>query len=299
MKKGYSLVLATGIISGFSIFINKFGVGGINPYVFAWLKNLSVLFLLTGIVFLFKNRTSLKSLSKKQWLLLAVIGLLGGSIPFLLFFKGLSLTTAAKGAFFHKTMFIYVAFLAFFFLKERINKRFLIGALLLFLGNLLLLKKIPSALNYGDLLILLATLFWAAESIVSKYALKDLSGKTVAWGRMFFGSLFIFAFLFSTGNLSLVSNLTFSQASWIMLTSVFLFGYVLTWYSGLKYIPVSHAVSILLVGSSITTLLSLMSGIQVGFQSVLSGVLIAFGIIFVVGTKEIWKQVKEVIYVRT
>ena len=107
MKKGYLLVFLTATISGFAIFINQFGVKASSPYVFTWLKNLSVAFLLTGLLLGMKEVRALKNLTKRQWFSLVSIGLIGGSIPFLLFFKGLSLTAAVKGAFLHKTMFLY------------------------------------------------------------------------------------------------------------------------------------------------------------------------------------------------
>ena len=122
MKKGYLLVFFTAIISGFSIFINRFGVMVVNPYIFTFLKNASVAIFLLSVLLLLKDWKILKKINKKQWMLLILIGLIGGSIPFLLFFKGLSLTTGANGSFLHKTMFIYVALLAFVFLKEKIDK---------------------------------------------------------------------------------------------------------------------------------------------------------------------------------
>src|SRR4030043_835849 len=125
-SKGLLLVFSTAIISGFSIFINKFGVGEFNPYLFAFLKNLLVAFLLVGLLLGLKEFKNLKRLAKKDWLILKIIGLVGGSVPFLLFFKGLSLTTASKGSFIHKTMFLYVAILAILFLKEKISKGLII-----------------------------------------------------------------------------------------------------------------------------------------------------------------------------
>ena len=41
-NKGFLLVLATAFISGLSIFINKFGVSVINPYIFTGLKNIII-----------------------------------------------------------------------------------------------------------------------------------------------------------------------------------------------------------------------------------------------------------------
>jgi len=77
----------------------------------------------------------------------------------LLFFKGLSLTVAVKGAFIYKTMFLYVAVLSFIFLKEKISKKFLLGGIILILGNLIFLQRLSYSIDQDDLFILLATLF--------------------------------------------------------------------------------------------------------------------------------------------
>lgn len=300
-QKGLMLVLGTAIISGFSIFLNKYSVSVINPYIFTWLKNILVAIFLSAIILGTKNLPVLKNLTKKQWGLLLIIGLVGGSIPFLLFFKGLSLTNSAQGAFIHKTMFIYVAVLASIFLKEKIDKKFLIGGLLLIFGNLLLLKNFSFSLNQGAALIFLATIFWAIENIISKYALKNLSGATVALGRMFFGSLFILIFLVSAGQLSLINHLTIKQSVWVIITAIILLGYVITWYTGLKHIPVSQATVILILGSPITTLLNLISGGAVSPKEILAGVLIISGIIFVLGLNrilELTKKISRLIYAR-
>ena len=109
-RKGTILVLTTAVISGFSIFINKFGVKEFDPYLFTWLKNSFVALFLLGLIIGVREVEELKRLQRKDWLLLSAIGLVGGAIPFLLFFKGLSLTTGANASFVHKTMFVYVAF---------------------------------------------------------------------------------------------------------------------------------------------------------------------------------------------
>src|SRR3972149_7017197 len=128
VKSGYYLVLATALVSGISIFMNKWAVEGLNPYLFTWSKNILVAVFLFSMILLMREWSDLKEVKAKQWLLLISIGLVGGSIPFLMFFKGLQMTSAANASFIHKTMFIYVAILAAIFLKERISKRFFLGA---------------------------------------------------------------------------------------------------------------------------------------------------------------------------
>ena len=41
---------------------------------------------------------------KNQWRRLALIGIIGGSLPFYLFFKGLMIVNPATGALIHKTL---------------------------------------------------------------------------------------------------------------------------------------------------------------------------------------------------
>ena len=117
-NKGFLLVLGTAFISGLSVFVNKFGIAVINPYIFTGLKNIIITLLIISWLLMMKDWKILKNLKQKQWLLLILIGLVGGSVPFLLFFKGLSMTSGVQAAFMHKTMFIYIAILAFIFLKE-------------------------------------------------------------------------------------------------------------------------------------------------------------------------------------
>lgn len=281
MKKGLLLVLSTAIISGFAIFINQFGVSIINPYIFTGLKNITVAVLVCCLLLAMKDWRLLKGLSKKYWGLLLAIGLIGGSIPFLLFFKGLSLTTGVQGAFIHKTMFIYVAVLAALFLKEKISKKLLFGGLLLLLGNAFLLKFIPYSLGKGDLLILLAALFWAVENTISKYTLRELPSRVVIWGRMFFGSIFILIFLVATGQIGLIGTLNISQMAWVVVTAIILLGYVITWYTGLKYVPVSVATPILLLGAPITALITFIYTGVIGGKQVLGIGLALLGIIII------------------
>jgi len=256
MKKGARFAFLTAIISGISIFINKFAVTGVNSSVFTGLKAVIVSLFLFSAIFLFKDFKELKKLTKKDYLKLFLIGLLGGSIPFLLFFKGLQLTSALNASFIHKTMFLWVALLAVIFLKEKLDKRWFIAALMIVAGNILLLRITNWSFNMGDFLILGATFFWASENILSKHLLKKLSSKIVALGRMFFGSLIILAYLATTGQVSQITNISLTNIFWILLTSIFLFFYVSSWYNALKFTKASTATSILMFGSVITTLLS-------------------------------------------
>ncbi|HRY52725.1 MAG TPA: DMT family transporter [Candidatus Portnoybacteria bacterium] len=293
-NKGFILVFSTAIISGFSVFINKFGVAINNSDIFAFAKIALVALFIGAIILFFNKKQEFLELSKKQWLHLFLLGLIGGSIPFLLFFRGLSLTGAAQGAFIHKTLFIFVAAGAVIFLKEKVNKGFFIGGLSLLAGLMLTLKSFNLSFGWGDLLILAAVLFWSAENILAKHILKNLSGNMVAFGRMFFGAILIFVYLVLSGQSAQLLSLSWPQFGWIAITAALLLGYTLTWYNGLKLMPVSVATTILLAGLPITTLLSAINVGQVSAKNIYSGALILSGLILIMGFDRIWERIKMV-----
>ncbi len=251
----------------------------VQPYLFTFLKNIATTLFLFSLLVLLREFTTLKTLSLRQWGRLVLIGLVGGSIPFLLFFKGLTLTTSAAGSFMHKTMFIFVAVLAVFFLKEKLHKTVILSAFLLLAGNFLVLKLQAFSFGTGELLILIATVFWAAENILSKDLVKTISGTVIAFGRMFFGSLFILIFLTFTNNLGQLATLSGKQVLWTFFTSLLLFGYTYTWYNGIKTVKITTATAILLLGSPITTLLNFIFVTHtLTFPEVLGSLLLVGGI---------------------
>lgn len=255
-KKGLGLVFATAFISGFAIFINKLNVDIVDPYFYTFVKNLAAAGLLFGLLFLTKNWQSVKVLTRQEKIKLILIGLVGGAIPFLLFFKGLTLTAAFKAGFIHKTLFIYVGLLALLFLKEKISKSLLAGFASLVLGSFLILKVKSQALNIGDLYVFLAVLLWSLEIIISKKVLETVSGTLVGTARLFIGSIFIFLFLIFTGRGEVFGTLNPSILIWTLISGLILAAYNWTFYNGLKYIKASEATAILTLGMPITVILT-------------------------------------------
>jgi drug/metabolite transporter (DMT)-like permease len=129
----------------------------------------------------------------------------------------------------------------------------------------------------GEMLIILATLLWAVENTFAKHVLKNLSGNMVAFGRMFFGSLFIFAFLVLSGKAQLLTAISPGQVEWILITAGMLALYVITWYNGLKYVDASLATAVLLLGSPVTTLLA--SGAAMTLDKAFGSFLLVAGIV--------------------
>ena len=294
-NKGILLVLSTAVISGVSIFINQFGVKVVNPYIFVGLKNICVALLLIGLIILFREFKNFKKLNKKNWLTLSLIGLIGGSIPFLMFFKGLSLSTGPEASYIHKFLFIFIAILAPIFLKEKLKLHYLMGLVFLIIGAVLLFKVNGQfSFNSGNLLILGATALWAIENMISKKAVSNISPKIVAWGRMSFGSLFIVIYWLATAQFSNLAGLEAQHFSWVFTTALLLFGYVTTWYTGIKYIPLTYATAILALGAPITSLLQLIQGTPFAASQIWGMSLMFFGVaVFIIIDKYKLKNVQS------
>lgn len=279
MNKGVLLAVSTAFISGVSVFLNKFGVAGINPFLFAFIKNLLVGIFAFSIIMLLGNLKELRLLKKKDWMKLSLIGFVGGSIPFLLFFYALKTVSAINASAIQKTMFVWVAIMASTILKEKIDRNFLIGMLLLFSANLFFIDI--RSFGIGELLILIATLMWSTELIISKRLLKNLSANSVVFGRMFFGSMFILAFLLATGKFTAITTITLQQAGWIGITSALLMGYVLTLYNALKIEKASIVASMLMLGSFVTIALNYTYIGTITVPEIASSLLLLCGMFFI------------------
>lgn len=253
-KRGLTLAFLAAIISGFSIFINSFGVKETNAYFFTFFKNVIVSLFIISFILLIKDYKIIKDLTKRQLIKLGLIGLIGGSIPFLLFFKALQLSNAATSSFVQKSMFIFIAILAPILIKEKLNKKFFIYALFLLIGNALLLKFDPTNITLPIILTLIATIMWSLETIISKSMLKELPTSIIVASRMFLGALFMFPFILASNSLLIPS---LEQLKWTGITAIFLLLYLAVYYQSLKTLNVTIASSILTLGAVITTILSL------------------------------------------
>jgi len=125
-RTGLLLAFGTACISGVAVFLNAYGVkafGDASTYTTA--KNVVaavVLVLLTGAMSARRPGSVLTRPSRpRQWAGLAVVGVFGGAVAFLLFFEGLARASSTDAAFLHKTLLVWVALLALPLLGERLG----------------------------------------------------------------------------------------------------------------------------------------------------------------------------------
>lgn len=259
LKKGIYLAFLTALISGVSNFVNKIAVDVIKPpLVFTAEKNAFVGLLIIGLLIATWKWQKIKKLNRKQIIYLLLIGVIGGSVPFYLFFTGLSQIPAINGAIINKTLIIWVAILAIPFLKERVSPLLMIAVAFRFYANLLIGGLTKFQFSQGELFVLLATMLWAIEYVLAKKILPDVDPDIVTAARMGFGSLILLGAAAVVAPTALVKGLMLSpnQWFWMIIPVLLLLGYVTTWYRALKFAPVTVVASVLVSATLITNVLS-------------------------------------------
>jgi drug/metabolite transporter (DMT)-like permease len=243
------------VISGISNFANGFAIKGIDPLIHNVVKNGWVGLLMLLVLILTLKRSSIQSLKRHDWMRLGLVAMVGGSIPFYLFFTGVKMIGSVEGSMIHKTLIIWVGLMAMSVLKEKLSLKTIIGIGLLFASNFVVGFSGFKSLTVGHALVLSATMLWAIENVIVKRWLKDVDVNILVTARMAGGSLILIAMMFASGKAPLLLHLSGSQ--WLMLVGVgcLLFGYVMSWYRALKVLPAVQVAGILVGATVITTLL--------------------------------------------
>ena len=259
ITKGIYISLATAVISGVSIFVNKFAVDAIKPALyFTSIKNVAVAILIVAIVLATGEWKKIAKLTKKELRYLLLIGLIGGSLPFYLYFSGLSQTPAVNAAIIHKTLVFWVMLMAIPFLKEKVSKWQLLGVFMLFAGNVFVGGFKGFKFSQSELMLLVATVLWAVENIIAKKVLTTVSPNIVTAFRMGLGSVVLMSATIITVPQVLQKSLALSSEQFFFmgLTVLFLLAYTTTWYRALKHAPAVVVTSVLVSSTLVTNVLS-------------------------------------------
>jgi drug/metabolite transporter (DMT)-like permease len=292
-RAGALLALATAVISGVSIWLNGFAVKQLpDAAVYTTVKNGVAAMLLLGLLAATVRPAAIRAITPRSWGWLLLIGVVGGSVPFILFFTGLAQASAPSAAFIHKTLFIWVALLAVPFLGERLGLAQLAALGVLLVGQALVLSPAGVTWGSGETMIAAATVLWAVESVVAKRVLREVPSAVVGACRLGIGLLVLAAFLALTGKLPTVASLTATQWGWAALTGLFLFGYVATWFAALQRAPASLVTAILVLGAPVTAGIQLVAAGNVPPLPALAGqgLILAAGLALVLPVVARWRS---------
>lgn len=263
-RSGAALAAMTAVVSGFAVFINGYGVrawsGVADATTYTTFKNVVAAVVLTGAAVLLTRRGSVAGLRRpegtRQWFGLATVAVIGGAIPFALFFEGFARAASSQAAFIHKTLIVWVVVLAAVFLRERIGWLHVAAVGLLVWGQAVLLGGVGGlTLGAGEWMMLAATILWSAEVIVAKRLLSSVSPMSLAVARMGGGAALLVTYGIVRGSLADLSGLTLGHLLWVLATGVVLSAYVGGWYAALARAQAVDVTAVLVGGALITAVL--------------------------------------------
>lgn len=288
--KGIYLALGAALISGVSIFVNKYAVEAIKqPLVFTSVKNTGVAILILTILIASRKWRQISKLTRREMVYLLLIGIIGGSIPFYLFFTGLSTIPAINGAIIQKTLVIWVTILAIPYLKEKLTRRTALAVAVLFGANVLVGGFSGFKWSTGEGLILAATLLWAVETVLAKKILARVDPDIVTAARMGIGAVILLTMsaVMQPVALGRVTSLNPTQMAWVGVTMVLLLAYVRTWYRALKYAPAITVTAVLVASTLVTNILS-----AIFVTHTVNGLMAVQWALMVAGIGSLWRLTK-------
>ena len=262
-RAGLLLALTTAVISGVSIFLNSYGVRAVpDAAVYTTGKNVVsaiVLLLVAATLRSRSPRTLTRPSGVRQSLGLVAIAVIGGSVPFVLFFNGLARESSTNAAFLQKTLVVWVSLLAVPLLRERVGRLQAAAIALLVVGQAMVSGSVRAVVTMpfgsGESMILAATILWAVEVALARRLLGSLSSWTVGLSRMVLGSALLVGWLALHGRVHALLSLDAHQLQWVLVTGVLLAAYVGTWFAALARARAVDVTAVLVVGAPITAVL--------------------------------------------
>lgn len=175
--------------------ISKVLVQQIPPVTLVTIRFSVAAFLLLLIL---KRYEGFSKPKKEHYLPLAIMGLTGVMGFNSLLYAGLQYTTTTNSAIINGLYPLFATVLAVIFTGESFNIRKLIGISSSLIGVLLLIvygspnQLLALHVNYGDILVVIATFCWAIYSLVGKAVMRDLSPLCVTTYASLAGLLFLY-----------------------------------------------------------------------------------------------------------
>lgn len=259
---GHGLAATAAVVSGIAVYTNGIAVrrfGDATNYTTA--KNLvAALVLVLVAVAAHGARGTRVAITTAPKVGIATVAI-AGSVPFVLFFEGLSRVHSTDAAFLHKTLVVWVAIGAVAVLGERLRWHHLVAIVAILWGQ----HELVGGFGLGDpgsgeTLITAATLIWAAEVVVTKRMLAKTPPAAVSAARMGGGAIVLLTWAALRGTLGDVVSIGWSGLGWVVLTGVVLAAFVALWHRALAVAPAIDVTAILAGGAVVTALLNSASG---------------------------------------
>ena len=260
-RRGYLFALLSMVISGVAIYVNADAVKGFpDSTLYTALKNgVAGLALLAPLAVSGARRRDLKGLSRRQAVLLAAVALIGGSVPYALYFRGLQLSTPVTASLIDHAQFLLVALTALAVLRERLGAGVWVSLVVLFAGLSAGLAADAVKLDAGVPFLAAGTVLFAADFVLMKYLLGGVPPYVVMLFKLGLGSALLLAFTAITGHAGMAARLSLLQWGYVLVTGLVLLGFTAASVAGLRHASATAVTAIPAGSPLVTTLLVMVS----------------------------------------
>ena len=185
---GYVGATTAAILFGISATLNKIVLSNVHPLIVAGLIYLIAGIVLFAVRYSPLNRKILllletptiteKTISKRDYQILAFVIICGSIIAPFLFMFGLNETTAVNTSLLLNTEALFTVVIALIFLKERATRKDYVGVVVIIIGAILVttsgeFQKVDLTKGFfGSILVVGACLFWGIDNNLSKFLSK-------------------------------------------------------------------------------------------------------------------------------
>lgn len=190
------------------------------------------------------------------WKYILGVVLFNGILFYSFYYIGLEKTTAGNASLIGLTE-ILTSYLFFnLFRKEHISKEHKLGALLMFLGALIVLFPNFSDFNIGDFFLLFAMFFGPIGNFFQQKVRKVASAETLLFGRYLLSAPFIFLLAYSV-NKQVVFGFSYSSLILILVNGLVIFGLSkFMWVEAIHRLSVTKAIALSSFSPIVTLLLA-------------------------------------------
>lgn len=129
--------ILTAVFTSTTTVLSKIGIESTNTTLITFLRTIVVLIILTTITLFKKKYKSIKDIEKRSWLFIILSGL-STSLSWLFYFKALALGEASVVFPIEKLSLVVSILMSITFLKEKVNKKQIIGIIIIVIGTSLL-----------------------------------------------------------------------------------------------------------------------------------------------------------------
>jgi drug/metabolite transporter (DMT)-like permease len=259
----------------------KIAMRGFTPAVLICLRMLIAL----PLLFYFAERGWTKRATRSDWIRMTVVGVFGLAIPHLIGVHGLKETDSVYAALLVGVEPVAIVLMSALWLGERIVRPQVIGMAIAILGAILVVSKgdfsglTADPATRGNLLLVVASIFWGIYTIAAKPTLERVPPLAVAGVASSISLLILIPAALLEMPLDLQAAKNPVAIGAVILLGLFIsFGATVMWNVSLKDIPASQMATLIFIQPVAGTLLGVVYGDELRLASFVGGALVLGGV---------------------